>query len=187
VWGGRPRLPASESRNMATTQITPDNNAVLAEIFIAAPPERVFEALTDPQQMQEWWGEKGLYRVTENKCDLRPGGKWSTAGVSVNGEPFQVDGEYVEIDRPRLLVYTWNPSFAHKLKTTVRCELEPRDVHGLHHQGPHRVGTGTLVKIRQEGFAGNIQQAQGHSQGWMKVLGWMQAYIERGETIETRS
>ncbi len=25
---------------MATTQITPDNNAVLAEIFIAAPPDR---------------------------------------------------------------------------------------------------------------------------------------------------
>ena len=172
---------------MATTQITPDNNSVLAEIFIAAPPDRVFQALTDPQQMSNWWGERGLYRVTENKCDLRPGGKWSSAGVSADGKPFSVDGEYIEIDRPRLLVYTWNPSFAHTVKTIVRCELEPRDVHGLHHQGPHRVGTGTLVKIRQDGFAGNIQSAQDHSRGWAKVLSWMQAYIERGETIDTRT
>ena len=62
---------------MATTQITPDNNSILAEIFIAAPPDRVFQALTDPQQMTKWWGERGVYRITENKADLRVGGKWS--------------------------------------------------------------------------------------------------------------
>jgi len=60
---------------MATTQITPDNDVVLAEIFIAAPPDRVFQALTDPKQMSQWWGQKGLYRMMEHKADLRPGGK----------------------------------------------------------------------------------------------------------------
>ena len=138
-------------------------------------------------RLRQWWGQKGLYRVMEHKADLRPGGKWSGTGVSADGKPFQVDGEYLEIEPPRLLVYTWNPSFAHLLKTTVRCELEPRDVHGLQHSGPHRVGTGTLVKIRQEGFAGNLEQAQGHSRGWTLVLGWMQAYVERGETVDTRT
>ena len=172
---------------MATSQITPDSNVVVAEIFIAAPPDRVFQALTDPQQMSKWWGEKGLYRVTENNSDIRVGGKWSSAGVDASGKEFSVDGEYLEIDCPRLLVYTWNPSFAHVVKTTVRCELEPRDVHGLQHRGPQRVGTGTLVKIRQEGFAGNIEMAKGHSLGWVKVLGWMQAFVEKGETIETRA
>ena len=171
---------------MATTQITPDNDVVLAEIFIAAPPDRVFQALTDPAQMSQWWGQKGMYRVTVNTSDLRPGGKWSSAGVSADGKPFSVDGEYLEIDRPRLLVYTWNPSFAHKLKTTVRCELEARDVHGLHQAGTHRVGTGTLVKIRQEGFAGDAEQATGHSVGWAKVLGWLQVFVEKGETVDTR-
>ncbi len=89
---------------MATTQITPDNNAVLAEIFIAAPPDRVFQALTDPAQMPLWWGEKDMYRITECKNDLRPGGKWVSVGVGADGKSFQVDGEYIEIDRPRLLV-----------------------------------------------------------------------------------
>ncbi len=81
VWGGRPRPPILPSLLMATTQITPDNDVVLAEIFIAAPPDRVFQALTDPKQMSQWWGQKGLYRMMEHKADLRPGGKWSGTGV----------------------------------------------------------------------------------------------------------
>jgi uncharacterized protein YndB with AHSA1/START domain len=171
---------------MATTQITPDNNAVLAEIFIAAPPDRVFQALTDPTQMPRWWGEKGNYRITEYQSDLRPGGKWTSVGVGADGKRFQVDGEYIEIDRPRLIVYSWNPSIAHLHETTVRIKLEPRDVHGLQHSGPQRVGTGTLVKIRHEGFAGDFEQAKGHSEGWARVLVWMQAFVETGATVDTR-
>jgi uncharacterized protein YndB with AHSA1/START domain len=171
---------------MATSQISPDNNTVVAEIFIAAPPDRVFDALTDPKQMTQWWGEKGLYRLSENKVDLRVGGRWSTAGVGADGKEFSVDGEYLVIDRPRLLVYTWNPSFYHVVRTTVHCELEPRDVHGLQHRGPQRVGTGTFLKVRQEGFAGNLEAAQGHSRGWTRVLGWLQAFVETGATIDSR-
>jgi len=35
---------------MATASLTPDQDAIEAEIFIAAPPARVFEAITDPKQ-----------------------------------------------------------------------------------------------------------------------------------------
>jgi uncharacterized protein YndB with AHSA1/START domain len=171
---------------MATTAITPDQDTVTAEIFIAAPPDRVFQALTDPNQMPQWWGQKGMYRVTKCKVDLRPGGKWSSVGASDDGTSFRVDGEYLEIDRPRLLVYTWMPSYAGTLKTTVRCELEARDVHGLQHRGAQRVGTGTLLRIRHEGFAGVPQAAAGHSQGWVRVLGWLQAFAEKGDTVDTR-
>jgi len=48
------------------------------------------------------------------------------------------------------------------------------------------VGTGTLVKIRQDGFAGNFESARDNARGWIRVLGWMQAFVEKGETIETR-
>src|ERR1700747_1262873 len=125
---------------MATAQISPDVNTLEVEIFISAPPERVFEALTDLKQMAQWWGEKGLYRITTVEADLRVGGKGSSSGVSPDGKPFTVNGEYIKIDRPRLLVYPWNPSFAHTLKTTVRCELIAQDVHGLQTRGPQRVG-----------------------------------------------
>jgi uncharacterized protein YndB with AHSA1/START domain len=171
---------------MATSAVTPDNDAVVAEVFIAAPPERVFQAITDPTQMPLWWGQQGLYRVTQWKADLRIGGKWQSDGVGADGSTFRVGGEYLEIDPPRLLVHTWIASYSGTLKTVVRWELEPREVHGLQHQGPKKVGTGTFVKIRHEGFAGNLEQVKSHGQGWVRVLGWMQSFVEQGKTIDTR-
>lgn len=163
-------------------QLTPNNDAVEVEIFIAAPPARVFEAIT---QTAQWWGRKGSYRLTETTADVRVGGSWRSAGTDPQGKPFSVEGEYLEVDPPRLLIHTWIPSYHNIGKTIVRWELEPRDVHGLQHAGPARVGTGTLVKITHSGFAGNIESAKGHGEGWKRVLGWMQAFVEKGETVET--
>src|SRR3984885_13423764 len=132
---------------MVTTAITADQNAVVAEVFIAAPPERVFQAITDPQQMPQWWGQSGMYRVTEWQADLRPGGKWSSVGAGADGASFRVDGEYLEVDPPRLLVHTWIASYSGTLKTVVRWELEPQPIHSLQQRGPQKVGTGTLVKV----------------------------------------
>lgn len=172
---------------MATVAITSDQNTIVGEIFIAAPPARVFEAITDPNQTPQWWGQQGVYRITEWKADLRPGGKWSSNGVSADGAPFTVEGEYLEVDPPRRLIYTWIPSWTGPLKTVVRWELEPQTVHGLHPNGPRKAGTGTLVKIRQEGFAGAPAAAAGHTEGWKRVLGWLHGYLERGETVDART
>lgn len=171
---------------MATSAVTPDNDAVVAEVFIAAPPERVFQAITDPKQMPFWWGQQGLYRVTDWKADLRPGGKWQSDGVGADGSSFRVEGEYLEVDPPRLLVHTWIASYSGAMKTVVRWELERREVHGLQGPGPKKVGTGTFVKIRHKGFAGNLAAASSHGDGWVRVLGWMQAFVEQGKTIDTR-
>jgi uncharacterized protein YndB with AHSA1/START domain len=171
---------------MATIEITPDQDTVVAEIFIAAPPERVFQAITDPAQMSQWWGQNSMYRITERKADFRVGGKYSSVGVGADGTPFRIDGEYLEIDPPRLLVHTWTASWLGNVKTIVRWELEPQTVHGLQHRGPQKLGTGTVVRVRQQGFAGAPKAAVDHAQGWTRVLGWMQAFVEKGETIDTR-
>jgi uncharacterized protein YndB with AHSA1/START domain len=172
---------------MVTVAITPEQDAVEAEIFIAAPPERVFQAITDPAQLPRWWGQKEMYRITESKIDLRPGGKWSSVGVGADGTSFRVDGEYLEVDPPRLLVHTWVPSYSQLQKTVVRWELEASDIQGLRHSGPHRMGTGTRVKLRHAGFTGDAKAATDHGQGWTRVLGWMQAFVEKGLTADTRT
>lgn len=172
---------------MATIAITPEQNTIEAEIFVAAPPERVFQALTDPSQMPRWWGQQGMYRVTKFDADLRPGGKWSSVGVGADGASFRVDGEYLEVDPPRKLVHTWIPSYSEQAQTVVRWELEPRPVHGLHSTGPSRMGTGTLVKLQHSGFASNRKAAEDHAQGWQRVLAWMQAFAEKNETVDTRA
>lgn len=143
---------------MATTQITPDNDTVVVEVLVAAPPARVFEAITDPKQTAQGWGQKGLYKLTDAQADVRRGGKWSSSGIGDDGTKFTVRGEYLEVDPPRLLVHTWNPSYSDLRGTVVRWELEPQPMHGLQSRGPQRVGTGTFVRIRHLGFAGNVEQ-----------------------------
>lgn len=171
---------------MATSQIAHDHDAVEVEILVAAPPARVFQAITDPAQTSQWWGQKGLYRVTKSHADLRQGGTWYTTGVGADGTEFTVSGTYLEVDPPHLLVHTWNPSYSGLHETTVRWELAAQDVHGLHGQSPHRMGTGTLVRIRHSGFAGKIDACKSHGEGWVRVLGWMRQFVEEGMTVETR-
>ena len=171
---------------MVTVATTPALDEVLGEVFIAAPPARVFEAITDPAQVPRWWGQQGMYRDHRMEGRCAAGRKWSSIGVSADGSSFRVEGEYLEVDPPRLLVHTWIASWSGKLETVVRWELEPTDVHGLHPSGPKRAGTGTNVKIRQTGFGGAPEAAKNHAEGWKRVLGWMQAYVERDETIDLR-
>jgi len=171
---------------MANAAITPDQDTITAEIFIAAPPERVFQAITDPAQAPRWWGRQDMYRTTEWHADLRPGGKWKSVGAGADGKPFSVEGEYLEVDPPRRLVHTWIASWTGSLKTVVHWELEPQAVHGLHPGGPKKAGTGTLLKLRHEGFAAVPQAAASHADGWNRVMGWLVAYLERGETVDSR-
>jgi uncharacterized protein YndB with AHSA1/START domain len=51
-------------RMMASITVTPDQDALLSEIHVSAPPERVFQAISDPQQLLQWWGQAGVYRCT---------------------------------------------------------------------------------------------------------------------------
>lgn len=106
---------------MATATISHDQDAIEAEVYIAAPRERVFQALTDPRQTVQWWGQKGMYHHTGWKADLRPGGEWRSDGVSdVDGKPYHVGGEYLEIDPPRTVSFTWIASWSGPAKTLVR-------------------------------------------------------------------
>jgi uncharacterized protein YndB with AHSA1/START domain len=120
-----------------------------------------------------------MYHVTKSTMDVRPGGKWRSDGLGADGKAFYVEGEYLEVDPPRLLVHTWIGSYTAGQTTIVRWELEPHTVHGLHPSGPKKSGTGTLVRVRQEGFAGNFESATAHGDGWKRVLGWLEAFVEK--------
>jgi uncharacterized protein YndB with AHSA1/START domain len=159
---------------MTTMFVTPDQDAIHCEIHIAAPPERVFQALTDPNQLAQWWGQQGRYRLTDCRADIRPGGTWKSRGVDADGKSFQTSGEYLEVDPPRLIVYTWLADWDGGTQSTVRLELL-------------RSGDGTLVKLQHSGFATQPETGKHYSGGWPTVLGWMQSFVEKGETVETRN
>lgn len=157
---------------MASPEAAPNADEIVNEIEIAAPPQRVFQAIVDPSQVLRWWGQTGIYRCMEFQSDLRPGGKWRSAGVSGGGRAFEASGEYLEVDPPHLMVQSWMASWTGDVKTMVRWELESTK-------------QGTLVRIRHSGLAGHPELAGSYS-GWPRLLGWLQALVERGETIEDR-
>jgi uncharacterized protein YndB with AHSA1/START domain len=157
---------------MAASEITPNADEIVSEIEIAAPLERVFQALVDPSQVVKWWGQTGIYRCTEFQSDLRPGGKWTSAGKDGEGRRFEISGEYLEVDPPRLLIQSWMATWTGNVVTTVRWELEPAQ-------------QGTLVRIRHSGLAAHPEIAKSY-RGWPRMLGWIQALLERSETIDDR-
>lgn len=159
---------------MSTATISHDQDAIQAELHIAAPPARVFRALTDPRQLVQWWGQRGMYHHTSWKADVRPGGAWRSDDVSdKDGSPYHVSGEYVEVEPPRLVSYPWVASWSGPIKTLVHWELEA-------------AAGGTQVRFRHSGFAEAPAAVQGHYEGWQRVLGWLQAFVEEGKTVETR-
>jgi uncharacterized protein YndB with AHSA1/START domain len=141
---------------------------------IAATPEAVFRALTDPKQLAQWWGAPGVYHTERWEVDLRPGGKWVSHIKAKEGdemgprdEPEQlVRGEYITVDPPRVLEYTWSPSWDGFAVTTVRCEIEPTP-------------TGSRLTLVHSGFAGRAQMATSHGEGWVRVLGWFSEWIAK--------
>jgi uncharacterized protein YndB with AHSA1/START domain len=141
-------------------------DVVTAEIDIEAPPERVFEAWTDPQQRIAWWGDDAMYRSTKMESDLRVGGKWRTEGES-HGNPFAVWGEYTHIEPPKALGFTWNHDYGEKglPPSHVLVELT-------------RTPSGTHVSLKHSRFA-SATDRDSHRQGWQWVLGWLRSYLQR--------
>jgi uncharacterized protein YndB with AHSA1/START domain len=157
--------------NAATLRISSDQDAIISEIEIAAPAERVFQALVDPDQVLLWWGQAGVYQCTEFQADVRPGGTWRGAGIGPSGR-FEVAGQYLEVSRPRLLVHTWIASWTGDSETTVRWELAP-------------TAKGTMLRLQHSGLAAHPGIGESY-RGWPRMLGWIQALLEKGETVQER-
>ena len=92
---------------MATIIVTPDQDAIVSEIEIAAPPERIFKALSDARELTRWFGTPEC-PVKSWQMEARVGGRYSYSTVKgsivVNGvSEFECHGEILECDPPRVL------------------------------------------------------------------------------------
>jgi uncharacterized protein YndB with AHSA1/START domain len=73
-----------------------DPDVLEVAVHIAASPETVFPYFTDPDRYVEWMGDRAT-------VDPVPGGPYR---VRVRGG-VEAAGEFVEVDPPKRIVFTW--------------------------------------------------------------------------------
>ena len=73
-----------------------------------APRQLVWDAWTDPDQIAQWWGPRGVTTPRESiEIDLRPGGRIRFDMVDdATGARYPNSGTVLEVDPPSRLVYS---------------------------------------------------------------------------------
>lgn len=88
--------------------------------------ERVFDAWLDVNWLGRWMFGPSVRdeRIVRLGCEPRVGGKFSFV-VDRQGNEVDHVGEYLEIDRPRLLVFTWGTRDTLPETSRVIVEIAP--------------------------------------------------------------
>ena len=131
-----------------------------AGIHVEAPPERVFRYFCEPDAMLEWMGDRAT-------LDAVAGG---TFAVDVRG--VAVRGEYVTVEPPHRLVFTWGHEGSKELPPGASVvEVRLTAARG-----------GTNVVIEHRGLPAS--RAPGHDRGWSMFLGRLAAAVASGPVGE---
>jgi len=157
---------------MTTTIVTPDQDTIVAEIQMSAPPERVFHAISDADALQRWFGGGPKCPVKTWKMEPRLGGRYSYASekgsIVINGvSEFECHGEILEFDPPRVLAYSWIANWHDdpKSRTLVRWELTS-------------VQGGTHVRVTHSGLASLPVVRKDYAGGWPGVVEQLRNFAE---------
>ncbi len=122
---------------------------------VRARAEEIFDLWTQPDLMARWMSPFPGAVDCKASCDLRPGGAFSLIMLSRESGR-EVSGTYVEVERPRKLVFTWTGALTNNVDTLVTVELTARGDETdlvLTHE---RLPTSAIV--------------EGHTRGWGHIL-----------------
>jgi uncharacterized protein YndB with AHSA1/START domain len=81
---------------------------VLVERLLPAPPDAVYDEWLDPETLREWICPRPA-RPVRIDIEPRPGGRLRIEAEE-HQSTFEITGEYLTLDRPRLLAFTWSCS-----------------------------------------------------------------------------
>jgi uncharacterized protein YndB with AHSA1/START domain/DNA-binding transcriptional ArsR family regulator len=135
------------------------------EVFIKTTPERLWDAITDPEQRRKY-----SFGV-ETHSDWTPGSEY------ISRVPGVVDiatGQNIEVDPPRLLVQTFEALWSDEVKdhgtTRVTWQIEP-------------VGTSCRLTVIHDQLSPDANpQLYG---GWPMILSGLKTLLETGELLDT--
>lgn len=128
-----------------------------------APPEKVYAAWADPQQLVQWFApgevEPGSIKAD---IDLRVGGRYRIS-FNAKGAYNEVGGAYREIVPGRRLVFSWAWHSTPERESLVTISIKPE-------------GSGTLLTFLHEQFADEAAR-DNHARGWTDLLGKLESYL----------
>ena len=103
------------------TVTTPNDREIRIERIFNAPRERVWQAMTDPKLVAQWWG-RGNKLVIE-KMEVKRGGHWRFVEHGPEGE-HGFEGRYREVTPPERIVqsFEWDGMPAHVIIETMNLE-----------------------------------------------------------------
>lgn len=137
---------------------TATEGVVEVERRIAARPETVFAYFTDPERYRQWQG-------VEAELDPRPGGIFR---VRQSGRSHTVArGEYVEVDPPTRLVFTWGWEQVDGIGDGMRG-IDPGS--STVEVVLVRDGDATILRVRHTGLPATDAAYEVHGYGWNMTL-----------------
>ena len=83
---------------------TSDREIVISRVF-DAPRELVWQAMSDPQHVVNWWGPRG-FSTTIEKMDFRVGGVWKHTMHGPDGANYPNKSVFKEIVQHERIVYS---------------------------------------------------------------------------------
>lgn len=137
------------------------------EYMLAAPPDRTFRMLTESAELVKWWGPHGFI-IPAADVNLVVGGRYRFRMTPPDGEPFHLSGEYLEIDPPWRLVYTFNWE-----------EPTPDDAETVVDLSLGSAGTGTRLVLSQGPFRTEERRAL-HRDGWTESFEKLRSVTDPG-------
>ena len=128
-----------------------ESDDVIREVRIEASPEEVFTYFVDPEKLVSW-------KAVAAESDARPGGRFR---MDITGRGDIAWGEYLEIEPPRRIMFTWNWE-----NETARSRPAPAP--SVVEVTLTREGDSTLLRLVHRGISGRNRERSGA--GWTHYL-----------------
>lgn len=139
----------------------PPTASLTVRKILPCRPKIAFEAWTQPAQFQQWFVPQPGMKVKAD-FDLRRGGKYRIGFKPVDKDMMFVGGEFLVIDPPRRLEYTWiwekesNPDWK-DCRSVVKVEFNALDADR------------TEIVLTHDHFT-DPEECKSHTEGWTKIL-----------------
>ena len=130
-----------------------------------APRPRVFAFLTEPWEVARWWGPDG-FTISSIDSDPSVGGRYRIAMQPPEGEMFHLEGEFLEIEPPALVAYTfrWEPPDPDDVETVATLRLG-------------ELGDETDLALEQGPFSTEARRSL-HERGWTESFAKLRKLLQ---------